>query len=123
MTLAPAELVKIRLAEYTFSSSRRPNRPMSNIDICATHTMTREQAQEAADSLAADLARKFDIDYGWDEDTIVFERTGVSGEISVGNDEIRIHAQLGFLLMVLKGRIEEEIRRYLVEHFGCTIKP
>ena len=37
---------------------------MSNIDIHAHHTMTREEAQEAAESLSRDLAEKFDIEYG-----------------------------------------------------------
>jgi len=38
----------------------------------------------------------------------------------VAKNEIRIVARLGFLLMMLKGRIEEEIRQYLQQHFGCT---
>jgi putative polyhydroxyalkanoate system protein len=93
---------------------------MSTIDVCAHHQMDHEAAQQAADDLASDLARKFDIDYGWDEDVIYFERPGVSGSITVGASEIRITAQLGILLMMLKGRIENEIRHYLQSHFGCT---
>jgi putative polyhydroxyalkanoate system protein len=93
---------------------------MSTIDICAFHQMKKKEAQQAADGLASDLAEKFDIDYGWDGDVIHFERTGVSGSITVGKSEIRIVARLGFLLMILKGRIEDEIRQYLQNHFGCT---
>lgn len=93
---------------------------MSTIDICAFHQMKKKDAQHAADGLACDLAEKFDIDYGWDGDVIHFERTGVSGSITVGKKEIRIVAQLGFLLMMLKGRIENEIRQYLQHHFDCT---
>jgi len=93
---------------------------MSVIDVCAFHTMNKEEAQDAADELAQDLARKFDIDYGWDEDAIHFERPGVHGMITVGENEIRIKAQLGILLMMLKTRVEEEIIRYLKVHFGCT---
>ena len=93
---------------------------MATIDIRAHHQMDHEQAQQAADELAADLARKFDIDYGWEDDVIHFERVGVSGSITVGAREIRIVAQLGLLLMMLKGRIETEIKEYLQSHFGCT---
>lgn len=93
---------------------------MSVIDICAFHKMNHEEAQQAADDLAADLARKFNIDYGWDGDVIHFERHGVSGSISVGKCEIRINARLGFLLAMLKERIEEEIKHYLESHFNCT---
>lgn len=93
---------------------------MSTIDICAFHQMNHAAAQQAADDLASDLAGKFDIDYGWDEDVILFERPGVNGSITVGKEEIHVTAQLGFLLTMLKSRIENEIRQYLQSHFGCT---
>lgn len=93
---------------------------MSNIDIHAHHTLSHEGALEAADELAADLSEKFGIDYGWDGDEIHFERPGVHGQINVSDEEIRIQAYLGFLLTMLKGPIEQEIVRYLREHFGCT---
>ncbi|HLF30061.1 MAG TPA: polyhydroxyalkanoic acid system family protein [Xanthomonadales bacterium] len=95
---------------------------MSVIDICAFHQMAHEEAQQAADDLAADLARKFDIDYGWDGDVIHFERHGASGSISVGRREIRINARLGFFLAMLKARIEDEIKQYLESHFNCTFE-
>jgi putative polyhydroxyalkanoate system protein len=92
------------------------------IDICAYHQMNHADAQQAADDLASDLAEKFDIDYGWDENVIYFERPGVNGSITVGEHEIHVAAQLGFLLAMLKIRIEEEIRKYLQSHFSCTFK-
>lgn len=92
---------------------------MSNIDMHARHEMSREDAQAAADRLAADLASKFDIDYDWHGDHIHFERPGVDGTITVREKEIRIQARLGLMLMLLKGRIEEEIVSYLSEHFDC----
>ena len=93
---------------------------MSHIDMCAQHSMPEDEAQKAADDLAGDLARKFDIDYGWEGDHIHFERPGVHGRITVRGKEIRIKAELGFLLIFLKSRIEEEITQYLENHFGCT---
>ena len=95
---------------------------MSAIDIHARHKMNREDAQDAADQLAQDLADKFDIDYGWDEDTIHFERTGVNGSIKVDGKQIHIVAELGFMLSMFKDRFENEIRRYLKTHFNCTFK-
>ncbi len=92
---------------------------MSNIDIHAHHTMTREEAQEAAESLSRDLAEKFDIEYGWDGDVIHFERPGVQGQIAVTGDDIHVKAYLGFMLALLKTPIEQEVTRYLREHFGC----
>jgi putative polyhydroxyalkanoate system protein len=93
---------------------------MSYIDMHARHSMSREDAQAAADQLASDLARKFDIDFGWEGDHIHFERPGVNGTIMVREREIRIEARLGLMLMFLKPQIENEITRYLRDHFGCT---
>jgi putative polyhydroxyalkanoate system protein len=93
---------------------------MSYIDMHARHDLSREKAQAAADELADDLARKFDIDYGWDGDHIHFERPGVHGTITVRDREIRIEARLGMMLMFLKPQIESEVIRYLRDHFGCT---
>ena len=81
--------------------------------------MSREEAQRAADELAGDLSRKFEIHYGWEGDHIHFERPGVHGTITVRENEIRIKAVLGLMLMFLKPRIEDEITQYLQSHFGC----
>ena len=93
---------------------------MSNIDIHAHHTLSHEDALQAADDLSRDLAEKFSIDYGWEDEVIHFERPGVHGQIHVLDTELRIQARLGFMLMMLKGPIEQEIVRYLRDHFGCS---
>jgi putative polyhydroxyalkanoate system protein len=92
---------------------------MSHIDMRARHSMSVEDAQMAADELASDLANKFNIDYGWEDDQIHFERTGVHGVITVRENEIRIKASLGLMLIFLKPRIEAEITEVLETHFGC----
>ena len=95
---------------------------MSHIDISTRHSMDLETAQSAADELAADLANKFDIDYGWEGDFIHFERPGVDGHIEVSQEIIHVEARLGLLLMFLKPRIEEEICSYLESHFDCKVE-
>ena len=93
---------------------------MSTIDIHAYHQLSHEEALQAADDLSRDLAEKFSIDYGWEDEVIHFERPGVDGRILVQETELRIQANLGLMLMMLKGPIEQEIFRYLREHFGCN---
>jgi len=93
---------------------------VSTIDIRAYHNLSHEDALTAAEELSCALAEKFDIDYGWDDEVINFERIGVHGQIFVHDKELRIQAHLGILLMMLKRPIEQEIYRYLAEHFGCT---
>jgi len=95
---------------------------VSTIDIHAFHSLSHEDALEAADELSVDLAEKFGIDYGWEDEVIHFERPGVSGRIDVGETELRIRARLGFMLMMLKEPIEREIVRYLETHFGCSFE-
>lgn len=93
---------------------------VSKIDIHAFHKLSHEDALTAADELSCDLAEKFGIEYGWEDEVIHFERPGVHGQILVNDTELRIQATLGFMLMMLKVPIEQEIRRYLTEHFGCS---
>ncbi len=95
---------------------------MSTIDIHAFHKLSHQEALNAADELSCDLAEKFGIDYGWENDVIHFERPGVHGQIQVHDNELRIQAHLGFILMMLKGPIEQEIVRYLEQHFGCSFE-
>jgi putative polyhydroxyalkanoate system protein len=93
---------------------------VSTIDIHAHHALSHEDALAAADELSCDLSEKFGIDYGWEGEVIHFERPGVHGSITVQEKELRIQAELGFLLLMLKAPIEQEIVRYLTEHFGCS---
>jgi putative polyhydroxyalkanoate system protein len=95
---------------------------VSTIDIHAFHTLSHEEALNAADKLSIDLAEKFGINYGWEDEVIHFERPGVNGQIQVQDSELRIQANLGLMLMILKGPIEQEIVRYLKEHFGCCFE-
>ena len=72
--------------------------------------------------MSIDLAKKFGINYGWEDEVIHFERPGVNGTIQVQDTELRIQANLGLMLMILKRPIELEIVRYLEEHFGSCFE-
>lgn len=91
---------------------------MSHIDIRHSHRRPLREARSVVEDLAGKMAERFQVDYGWDGDTLVFERSGVHGEIAVSRGEIHVTATLGFLLFALKGPIEAEIRRYLDREFG-----
>ena len=90
---------------------------MSSIDIRHSHSLPPAKARKAVEDIAKKLASKFDMDYGWDGDTLNFNRSGVDGHIHLGDKQIRVTAQLGFLLSALKGTVEQEIRRVLAERF------
>lgn len=90
---------------------------MSSIDIEHSHNKTPAQARKALESVAARLAERFDMVYGWEGEALTFNRTGVHGRIDLSPSSLHVTAQLGFLLSALKGPIEAEIRRVLDEKF------
>ena len=90
---------------------------MSHIVINRSHPLTLDQSRRAAETLAAQLADHYDIHCHWQGDALHFERSGVSGHIALEPGTVRISARLGFLLVPLKQRLEQEIHRYLDEMF------
>ncbi len=86
---------------------------MSHIIIHRTHLLSSAQARQAAEQMATQLADRFDIQYHWRGDSLHFARSGVSGQIDLEPGQLHIHARLGFLLVPLKPRLEQEIHRYL----------
>ena len=90
---------------------------MSRIDIRHPHSLSKAKARKAVEDVARKLAEKFDMDYGWEGDTLNFSRSGVDGHIALGADDLHVHAKLGFLTAMFKEPIEGEIKRVLKERF------
>lgn len=92
--------------------------PMSGIDIQHPHSLPHDKARKAVEQVAKTLAERFDVEYGWDGDTLNFARSGVDGKIALLPSRLHVTASLGFLLSAMRGPIEAEIRRVLGEKFG-----
>ena len=90
---------------------------MSKIDIRHPHSLPKAKARKAIEEVAKKLAEKFDMDYGWEGDTLNFSRSGVDGQIELGPKDLHVHAKLGFLTAMFKEPIEGEIKRVLKEKF------
>lgn len=90
---------------------------MSKIDIRHAHSLPKAKARKAVEDVAKKLAEKFDMDYGWEGDTLNFSRSGVDGHIMLEPKELHVHAKLGFLTAMFKEPIEGEIKRVLKEKF------
>lgn len=86
---------------------------MATIRIERKHKLTHAKARAAADSLAKDLKKRFELQYAWDGDNVLFERPGVTGHMHVGKGSITLDVTLGFLLSALKTSIEREIHAQL----------
>lgn len=90
---------------------------MAGIDITHPHSLPPAQARTAVEAVAQKLSERFDMQYGWDGDTLNFSRSGVDGAIALLPESLRVTAKLGFLLSTMKSPIEAEIRRVLAEKF------
>jgi putative polyhydroxyalkanoate system protein len=91
---------------------------MATISIARKHKLTQKKAKAAAEKIAKDLHKRFELDSAWNGDRIEFERTGVSGHMSVGKERIALEVSLGWLLTPLKPTIEREIAAQLDELLG-----
>lgn len=91
---------------------------MSSIDILHAHSLPHAKARKAVQEVADKLSERFGIKYEWQGDTLNFNRAGVDGKIALGGSDLRVTANLGFLMSAFKGPIEEEIRRVLDERFS-----
>ena len=96
---------------------------MSDIQIRRSHSMSAKAARKAAEKIASQLDEEFDLAYEWDDNVLVFKRSGVSGELVVEKKEVHIRVRLGFLLMAIRPRIEAEIHRFFDENFGPDSGP
>lgn len=91
---------------------------MSSIDIRHSHCRSMKEARAAVEHVAARIQERFSIDCAWDGDALRFNRSGVEGEIRLRQKEVQVVMQLGFMLSLLRGTIESEIRGYLEREFS-----
>jgi putative polyhydroxyalkanoate system protein len=91
---------------------------MATIAIAKQHRLSHKKAKEAAQKIADDLAERFELQCAWNGDRIDFRRPGVSGTLHVGRNDVRLEADLGFLLSMLKPTIEQVVHRDFDKYFG-----
>lgn len=90
---------------------------MSRIHIRREHDLTAGKAREKVDHVAEVLARRFDADCRWTGDTLTVTHPQVHGTITLGRRDVVVDAELGFMLAMFKGRIDEELVRVLDREF------
>ena len=90
---------------------------MSHIVVQRSHRLSHAQARAAAEEMAAHLDEKFNLKYYWEEDSLLFRRTGVSGQLDLEESVVSLEVKLGLFLLPMKQHFENEINRYLDELF------
>ena len=62
---------------------------MPTIRISRSHKKSVKEARAAVERVAEHIAERFSVDYGWEGNTLHFERTGVDGHINLGKGNVR----------------------------------
>ncbi len=91
---------------------------MSTIDVKRAHSLPKEEARKRAEDLARTMAEKFNLEWKWQGDSILFDAPrgaakGTKGEVSVTDKEVRVQIDLPFLLRVMKGTVESKVNEKL----------
>ena len=92
---------------------------MPSISVHRAHRLSHDKARAAAEKVAAHLQERFDLAYAWDGDVLEFERPGVTGQMEVGESDIHLKVELGFMLGMFATSIEREIHKNLDEALGA----
>jgi putative polyhydroxyalkanoate system protein len=93
---------------------------MATIDVCRSHALPKEEAKKRAEDLAKSMQQKFDLDWRWEGDRIVFDAPrgaakGTRGSVEVSDADVRVQIDLPMLLRMLKGKVESKVSEKLAE--------
>ncbi|WP_145481697.1 polyhydroxyalkanoic acid system family protein [Stenotrophomonas rhizophila] len=91
---------------------------MSKIDITHAHALPAEAARKAVEEMAGKLAEKFSVNSNWVGNALNFSGSGVNGLIELLPGTVRVSADLGFPVSMMKGMVEEQIKSVLQEKLG-----
>jgi len=95
---------------------------MADIEVRRAHDLGLAAARRAAEQMASDLSRKFDVRASWQGDTLRFERPGVSGFVTLTQSDLHLSISLGFLLKAMQASIEKMVLQELDTLFAARAK-
>ena len=90
---------------------------MAAIHVTQAYTMPHAELKQGLDELAEKLGEQYHLECDWQsEDCLGIHRSGVDGQLTVGEEEIELTLNLGMLMSAFKGVIEREINSFIDEH-------
>ena len=95
---------------------------MSEISIRRPHTLNPAQAKCAAEHMARELGKAFELEHQWRGNALHFHRSGVEGHLVLEHKAVHIEVRLGFLLAMVKPKIEQHIHDNLDRIFSSAKK-
>ena len=95
---------------------------MSDIHLIQAHKLSPKKARAAAEKGALEMAQQFGMKIEWQGDTVTFQRSGVSGTLTLLPREAQLDITLGLLLRAFKEKIEQRISGNMYKLF-CSDTP
>jgi putative polyhydroxyalkanoate system protein len=93
---------------------------MPTIDVRRSHALPKDEAKKRAEELAKSMQSRFDLDWRWEGDHILFEAPrgaakGTKGSVEVTDNEVRVRIDLPLLLRLMKGTVESKVHEKLLQ--------
>lgn len=90
---------------------------MAAIHVTQPYTMSHAELKQGLDELAEKLGEQYQLECDWQSDECLdIRRSGVNGQLTVGEQEIELNLNLGMLMSAFKGVIESEIKTFIDEY-------
>ncbi|NRR33100.1 polyhydroxyalkanoic acid system family protein [Oxalobacteraceae bacterium] len=91
---------------------------MADINIVQEHHLSPKKAREAAQKVAEQMAAEFDLACAWEGDVLTFERSGVSGSLTLHKHQAQMQIKLGFLFGAFSDKIERKVTENMQKVFA-----
>lgn len=92
---------------------------MADISITQAHKLTHKKAKAAAQKVADQMAKEYDMASEWDGEVLCFKRSGVSGKLTLSEKEAHLEITLGFLFKAFAPTIEEKVTAKMKKIFSA----
>lgn len=86
---------------------------MGTIALSRKYTMPQDEVREGIKKMGEDLSEFLDIEYRWDINEVHFKRTGGSGKIVIGEDELSLTLKLGIMYKPFEKKIKAQILEFV----------
>jgi len=90
---------------------------VSRIHLRREHDLTPKAVRVKVERIAEALTKKFDAECTWKGDVLTVNHPSVNGKVTVGKNDVVVEARLGFLVAMLRDRIDAELVHILDEEF------
>ena len=92
---------------------------MADISIVQQHTLSPQRARAAAQQVAEKISAEYGLACKWDGDVLRFERSGVEGALTLGEQSAAMRIRLGFFMGAFATAIEAKVAEKMRKVFAA----